>query len=578
MGMYSNWVKKNCLKSKPSTVLITVLLHLFFYGHVNAQDLGKLKDQKPFAISGSLFAYGSMYSNFDTGPIRQSPYTYLISGSPVISIYGIKIPITLTFQNQRFSYSQPFNRFGASPQYKWVKLHLGYSNMTFSPYTVAGQTFLGAGVELTPGDFRFSAFYGKLTNMLAQRDSAVVGTDVVNTFDRKMHGIKVGYGNSKNSIDLMYIKVKDDVNSASKELVDNGVLLPEDNFVLGLDGKFSVTKQLSFGLESAFSLHTGDAEPNIELNDSRVKQIVESASWLLKVNGSTRWGIAGKAFGKLQYKKWGIGITYNRINPYFRSLGLYFIQTDIENTTGNINLKLLKNRLSLRANLGFQRDNLTNMKRATNVRKIGSFFIQYTNPKGFSLSGNYGNYQIDQQAGYIIIDDSIRMALVNENFGLSGVYSWKSKTKRHSLSLNLNHQTYKDVNELRVVSLVDNVNITGNLSYRVTIKPKKLTLRFGTNYYNFKMINGTNQRFGGTVGAGYKTRNKKMNVSGKVSWNKSLMNNIDDGYVLRINGRIGYKLTKKQQLSFTMSWLNRASKVENPLTELRTGLRYGISF
>ncbi|MBK6370290.1 MAG: hypothetical protein IPF64_10820 [Flavobacteriales bacterium] len=34
--------------------------------------------------------------------------------------------------------------------------------MNFSELTMSGQRFFGAGVELTPGHFRFAAMYGRL--------------------------------------------------------------------------------------------------------------------------------------------------------------------------------------------------------------------------------------------------------------------------------------------------------------------------------------------------------------------------------------------------------------------------------
>ena len=116
---------------------------------------------KPFQISGVLG--GSMSYNHMSGiSQRRQPYGYRLFGSVNIKLYGWSFPFSVAISQQGSSFSQPFSLYGVSPQYKWVKLHVGYRNMRFSEFTLGGVTFLGGGVELTPKKFRFSAMYGRL--------------------------------------------------------------------------------------------------------------------------------------------------------------------------------------------------------------------------------------------------------------------------------------------------------------------------------------------------------------------------------------------------------------------------------
>lgn len=96
-----------------------------------AQDLENISKQKPFAISSSLDIRGIGYT-VDGIQARRSPFTYIVSGSPTITIYGLSIPLSFTFSEQDRSFRQPFNQFGLSPNYKWITLHGGYRNITFS--------------------------------------------------------------------------------------------------------------------------------------------------------------------------------------------------------------------------------------------------------------------------------------------------------------------------------------------------------------------------------------------------------------------------------------------------------------
>src|SRR5690606_30555610 len=93
---------------------------------------------------------------------RRQPFSWYITGAPVVSIYGISFPFSMTVSEQERRYAQPFNRYGVSPRYKWLTLHAGYRNVRFSDFTLAGVNMLGGGVEINPGIFRFGAMAGRI--------------------------------------------------------------------------------------------------------------------------------------------------------------------------------------------------------------------------------------------------------------------------------------------------------------------------------------------------------------------------------------------------------------------------------
>ena len=122
-------------------------------GALHAQELSTLKDQKPFAINGSLGLSSSFY-NVSGIPERQSPFSYGINASATISVYGISMPFSLTWYNhsKKGSFYQPFNQFGISPTYKWLKVHLGYRNLTFSNSPSAATPSSEPGLKRHPGN------------------------------------------------------------------------------------------------------------------------------------------------------------------------------------------------------------------------------------------------------------------------------------------------------------------------------------------------------------------------------------------------------------------------------------------
>ncbi|HEX2970287.1 MAG TPA: hypothetical protein VHO46_14405, partial [Bacteroidales bacterium] len=132
------------------------------FRHASGQDIESIGKEHPLKINGGLSANQIFYDAAGSES-RRKQYTYYLAGNLVFNLYGWSVPFSYTYSNQQSSFQQPFNQYGLHPRYKWITAHIGYSSMTFSPYTLNGHQFMGAGVELTPGSkFRFSAMYGRL--------------------------------------------------------------------------------------------------------------------------------------------------------------------------------------------------------------------------------------------------------------------------------------------------------------------------------------------------------------------------------------------------------------------------------
>src|SRR5688572_15244113 len=124
---------------------------------VKGQNLESIGKEKPLSVTGSISVNQILYGV--TGiESRRDPYTYYASGNVNFSLYGWSVPLSMSLSNQNTSFQQPFNQYSLHPTYKWFTGHLGYISMSYSPYTVNGHIFLGAGVDAAPeGNWRLSA-------------------------------------------------------------------------------------------------------------------------------------------------------------------------------------------------------------------------------------------------------------------------------------------------------------------------------------------------------------------------------------------------------------------------------------
>src|SRR5690606_31629249 len=212
------------------SVFILICLHLIS-PNVKGQSIDP--KAKPFQISGSLGGNMSYYT-VNGIPERRQPWGYSLFGTVNMKIYNFSVPLSVAVSQQGTSFSQPFSRFGASPEYKWVKLHLGYRSLNYSEFTLNGVSFLGGGIELTPGKFRFSAMAGRLKKSIGQPDNRFERPQ----YKRMGYGVKVGYGTNSN-IDLSFFHAADDVGSIALPDSIDGLNPPEASTSIGVSGKLA---------------------------------------------------------------------------------------------------------------------------------------------------------------------------------------------------------------------------------------------------------------------------------------------------------------------------------------------------
>ena len=127
-----------------------------------AQDFTDIGKRKPFVLSGSVGAQAS--TRLNTQAAYSDPFSYLLNVQLNPVIYGFSMPVSVSFADNRFSYSQPFSRFSIQPTYKWITGYLGRTSMDMHPYGLSGHQFDGVGISLQPSNFplKFMAMYGRL--------------------------------------------------------------------------------------------------------------------------------------------------------------------------------------------------------------------------------------------------------------------------------------------------------------------------------------------------------------------------------------------------------------------------------
>ncbi|PIF05714.1 MAG: hypothetical protein CSA36_05435 [Draconibacterium sp.] len=464
----------------------------FFVAIINpliGQDLENIKDKDPVKLNGSLGVNLISQSSSDSA-FTYDPFSTVLFANATVSVYGFSMPFSFRYSNNKSSYYQPFNQFGLSPSYKWLTLHGGYRNITFSNYTLAGHTFLGGGVELNPGIFRFGAVFGKFN----QRPSAYENIpDTVKAFKRTGYALKLGLGSQTTFVDLIFLNIRDDSLSASPTLPG---VNPEQNVVAGINTRIKISEELWFDAELAGSVHTANARDTAFFSD---EAIVQSVRNMININLSSSVATALRASLNYSHNKFNTKLEYRRISPKYKSMGAYYFNDDIENFTISPRFTLFKQKLNVSGSLGLQRDNLNNAKRATTARTISSLNLSFNPVQYFGLDATYSNYSNNQRAGRMPLVDTLKLYQVTSNLTLTPRLMFVNPERSHIIMLVFNQTGMNDKNE-HTEKYTDTKAIIANLNYNLNIQRLLMGFQAGLNSVKTITYNGDNKSKGLTLG------------------------------------------------------------------------------
>src|SRR5450631_2698196 len=467
---------------------------------LQAQDIGALGSQKPFTLKGAAQLRGIYYTASGI-PGRRTPFSYLFSGNLTADMYGISFPMNFSISEADRSFSQPFNQFGISPHYKWITVHLGYRNVSFSPYTLAGYTMLGAGVELTPGKFRMGFMYGRL-NRATTLDTTTQSLAPI-SFTRKAFAIKLGYGTENNFIDISMLKGKDDPGSLSlgKTTLDSLAVAPAANTVLGISTRLSLTKNIFFEGDVGTSLYTRDINSPLVL-DSVTDPTIRTLKKIATVNGTSELYTAMSAAIGYKTKLYGIKLQYQRIDPDFQSMGAYFFNSDLESYTVAPSFRAFKNKLRFAGSIGFQHDNLQHQKEATTHKIIATTMLSADFTKQLGIDINYSNFSNNQQPNTIRFADSLKIVQTTQNFSVSPRWMLMGKVYSHTIILSANRMQMNDFNNYFAQNAISrNMNYKQYyLNYTFGYLPASLSIFINLSATNADAPGTTEENKGGTLG------------------------------------------------------------------------------
>ena len=562
--------------SNNSLYIPPLIVLLLWFGNTRAQDIESVVKSDPIKINGSVSASTTYYNALGIDN-RRPPFYWTINANLNISLFGVvSAPFSLQFspQGNQFNYPyqqlQPFNKMGISPKYKAFTVHLGYRSMNFSRYTYSGNSFYGAGVEVAPkaSKWRAQAFFGRLARALNEtQNNNAAG---ITLYDRWAWGTKIGYGTGKHKAELILFKGWDNQNSLilTERAAENPA---KENVSLGINTKTTVLKNITLNVEYAISAFTTDA--SAEKTTLSGFNYAGGFGGLYQPRASSQFNSAINASLNYQHSLFNTAITYRRVDPEYQTLGIPFLNNDMEDITANVSWRMFKNTVNISTNGGFQRNNLSDEQLGRTVRLIGGVTANYAASDQLNINAGYSNFNTSTVRTRIELLDSLEYYQVTTTANAGANYRFGGDSAAHAIMLMGNYQTANDIQEN------SSELYNGNLNYSYSHVPSGLALNAGINA-NINSFQGLdNFGWGPIVGISRAFFNKALRTSLNAAYLKYANAGTPVNHTINTTMNLNYRLKKKHSFGLTAAYITKEDfQGGQSFSEYRGSLKYGYSF
>ena len=558
----------NCFLSRVSRSIFLIIFYILFFNITYSQSQTKTERTKLFSVGGSLGLNAGYYS-VNGIPPRYSTWNYQLLGNVTFDILGITLPFSIVLSEQNRSYSQPFNNFGTSPRYKWITAHLGWRNLTYSPFTLNGHTFWGAGIELNPWLFRISAMYGRFKKAVAGDTNNLLIFPP--SYQRNGYAFKFGFGSSASFVDLIVFRASDDIHSLDTN--SQKLIKPAENLVLGITSKLRIFDNFRFEIDGSASLYTLNLNSETIDIDS-ISKVPKFLSRIYNLRLSTQFSTAIQSSLTFSSDFFTAKLSYKRIEPDYKSMGIYFSESDVQSYTASLSIPMLNRKVRFSGSIGYQHDNLLNNKAKTSKRIVGSAGLSFFS-RIFGADISYSTYGISQSKGLFPVIDSLRYSRVNQNANLNLRLTLPKNVQVWNFSLSSFIQ--KTSAEEPTSNLISSsVSYGGNFSINYSHSKSKLNVVLSANLLTSETGGVSTSFFGPSIN--FSKIFNRISLNTQIGYQFSQFDKGSNGGILNGNLSSAFQIDNHNEIRMDLNLLNAIQKMEKNFNELRIAIGYSYRF
>ncbi len=394
------------------------------------------------------------------------------------------------------------------------------------------------------------------------------------SFRRTGDAIKIGYGTQTNFIDLAILKARD-IASSIDSIPENSTLTPAENLVVAVRTEQQFFKRFRFAFEYARSIYTNDTRAENSANGSLFRPL----TFLMDEKTSTESSSALEARVRYDGTIFFAGISFQRIDPNYRSMGAYFFLNDIQKITVDPGVNLFNSRLRIATSYGYQENNLNDTKSLKTIRKVGSVSITARLGKLYQFTGNYSNFGVGQKEGFESTDPAQQITQVTQNWGMNHTFSLQRQNSVHTLNLMVNYQDLNDKNK-NTAAFSDYSSGTYSGNYMLSLLPILLSVNAGYIFTTYTIGQQEIRYYGPSISLNKSFLKNKLQLMASANRFTNTTDTKVTRKLSRYSLRVSYKLTQKQRISLK-TYLNEGKTPddsEKNYTETKVELNYAYHF
>jgi hypothetical protein len=432
----------------------------------------------PIRFAGDVTTSGELYQ-VNGIESRRPGQAWRVSFTPQVTFFGeFSMGLNVLLSSEGSDVKQSISQLGFSPRYKWATLHLGDFTQNYSEYTMQGTRIRGAGFDLRPGAFRFSAQGG-------QSQRTVIGGASNMTYRRSLYAASAGIGREGSSaIDFTVLRATDDPSSLAPALADTMMLdtipaalrprietRPQDNLVLGMQSRLNLfSNRLVLRGQAAGALITRDVESPDVVGGS--VEGAAAAGGVIPLHLSTSGDYSYRLDVETNFGGAALNGGYEYVGAGYTSLGLSYIINDRRAYNLGGNVRLLKGHLNLQGTYQHQNDNLLGQKLATTNRDAisGTVMIVLGRRLTTSVTALLNTTLNDSPVDTFRIDNRAFALMMNSSIGLRMLGRQTPVTLSYALQRTADDNAIVQVPDVSVqnVSTAVQIPLFGTLSISPT--------------------------------------------------------------------------------------------------------------
>ncbi|HRZ42724.1 MAG TPA: hypothetical protein P5228_08475 [Bacteroidales bacterium] len=427
-----------------------ILLLIFVAGFLGL--ITRAQDGSKFKFTGNAGIYYDYYQNdADNYPLFRPrfPEHLVRFSSGVVFQLGdyFSIPINIDLTNQEGSqflpnlpeerfigYVQnPRNNIRISPTWKWFRADLGTHTPSYSYLTTGDMPVFGAGVELKPGKFLFSASYG--------RSQEAVNADPLSlsagAYEQHIFAARIGGGSEqKNRFVLNLVHLKDLQNSL--DTIPAGVR-PRAALTVSPELQLRFARRLYLKTETAVSVATHNL---LAAGSPKGLPGAELAGTLFPLNLSSYADFSNISSIEWRTDHVTFGGEVRFLGAGFVPAGYRVAENDLVDYNLKTGLQLFDNRLIFNGTGGLRITNLSETRLYGSRRLIASTNLYLKLSDRWSLNALYTNFGYRNQVLY----DTLRVEMIQQMASMIPTWRYAGKRMVHTFSAGPSLQYFDELN------------------------------------------------------------------------------------------------------------------------------------